>query len=485
MMQINKKIAYNPYLPGYEYIPDGEPYVFGDRVYIFGSHDESKSTDFCVGDYVCWSAPIDNPGNWRYEGVIYKKTQDPMNTDGTHAMFAPDVAVGPDGRFYLYYGLDFTGKISVAVCDTPAGKYEFYGMVHFENEDGSERPLTEHIPYDPAVLVDDDGKVYLYYGFCPHFPIPWVDKSQIKGGMVAELKQDMITIKSLPKSVLPCFKDSSGTDFENHAFFEASSIRKINGIYYLVYSSEQIHELCYATSQYPDKDFVYGGVIISNGDIGYKGRKAEDSLCYTGNNHGGLVEIKGQWYIFYHRHTQATQFSRQGCAEPIRFSEDGSIAQVEMTSCGLNGEPLPADGTYSAYIACNLIGPKGTCNLVRKEGLKKTEPYIYEEAYGSKEEERNQYIANIANGTKIGFKYFKFERKISSIVLSLRGESQGIVKIKLDSIDGVVIGERTLSLNTDKWTDVRVDINHVEGTHGIFIEYCGAGIIEVSSFVFE
>jgi beta-xylosidase len=156
-------------------------------------------------------------------------------------MFAPDIAIGPDGRYYLYYGLDFTGRISVAVCVTPAGKYEFYGTVHYDKEEGSGQALTEHIPYDPAVLVDDDGKVYLYYGFCPHFQIPWVDSSQIKGGMVAELKQDMITIKEPPKVVLPCFANSPGTGFEGHAFFEASSIRKIGGMYYLVYSNQQVH----------------------------------------------------------------------------------------------------------------------------------------------------------------------------------------------------------------------------------------------------
>lgn len=483
-MDINKKLAFNPYLPGYEYIPDGEPYVFGDRVYIYGSHDESQSTNFCTGDYVCWSAPVDDLGDWRYEGVIYKKTQDPMNLDGTHAMFAPDVAVGLDGRYYLYYGLDFVGRISVAVCDTPAGKYEFYGMVHFKNEDGSERVLADNIPYDPAVLVDN-GKVYLYYGFCPHFPIPWVDKSQIKGGMVVELKQDMITIKEPPKVVLPSSANSHGTGFEDHAFFEASSIRKINGMYYLVYSSQQIHELCYATSKYPDKDFKYGGVIISNGDISYQGRRLEESLGYTGNNHGGLVEINGQWYIFYHRHTQATQFSRQGCAEPVFISADGSISQVEMTSCGLNGGPLPARGTFSSHIACNLIGPNGCCNLVRIEGLKVTEPYIYEEELGTKEEERNQYIANITSGTKIGFKYFLFDNEMKKIILCLRGNAEGRIRIYIDAFDGMLIGEGKVSINTEQWSEIVVPTGKVDGTHGIYIDYFGDGCIEFSSFSCE
>ena len=41
----------------------------------------------------------------------------------------------------------------------------------------------------------------------------------------------------------------------------------------------------YATSDYPDRDFSFGGVIISNGDIGLNGRKKEDRLNNTGNNH--------------------------------------------------------------------------------------------------------------------------------------------------------------------------------------------------------
>ena len=45
-----KQQVFNPYLPSWEYIPDGEPYVFGDRVYVYGSHDSFWSTDFlCEG----------------------------------------------------------------------------------------------------------------------------------------------------------------------------------------------------------------------------------------------------------------------------------------------------------------------------------------------------------------------------------------------------------------------------------------------------
>ena len=91
MEKNTKKQAFNPYLPSWEYIPDGEPYVFGDRVYVYGSHDFYNGYVFCMGDYVCWSAPVNDPGNWRYEGVIYPRNEDPLNKEGKMCLYAPDV----------------------------------------------------------------------------------------------------------------------------------------------------------------------------------------------------------------------------------------------------------------------------------------------------------------------------------------------------------------------------------------------------------
>lgn len=86
----------NPCLPENEYIPDVEPYIFGNRVYLYGSHDRFGAPMFCMNDYVCWSAPLDDLGNWKYEGVIYRKNQDPKNRLGLRLLFAPDVVRGTD-----------------------------------------------------------------------------------------------------------------------------------------------------------------------------------------------------------------------------------------------------------------------------------------------------------------------------------------------------------------------------------------------------
>ena len=321
-----KKQAFNPYLPSYEYVPDGEPRVFGDRLYVYGSHDRFGGKDFCMNDYVCWSAPLDDLGNWRYEGVIYRAAQDPRNTDGKMHMNAPDCVRGRDGRFYLYYQLHVLTCTCVAVADSPVGPFAYYGCVQYPDGTPYGEKKGDAFAFDPGVLVDDDGKVYCYVGFAPQGFFKTLMKlrgNRVEEAVCLELEPDMKTIRGAGKPVVPGPAAAKGTDFEGHGFFEASSIRKIGGNYYFVYSSILSHELCYAISDRPDGGFRYGGTLVSIADIGYKGNTIPHN--YTGNTHGGMVEVNGQWYIFYHRQTNKQKCARQGCAEKITILPDGSI----------------------------------------------------------------------------------------------------------------------------------------------------------------
>ena len=106
------------------------------------------------------------------------------------------------------------------------------------------------------------------------------------------------------------------------------------------------HELCYATSDSPVKGFQYGGILVSNGDVGLEGvPDVKHARCNTGNTHGSIIELNGKYFVFYHRHSNRKQSSRQACAERIRF-ENGKFYQAEMTSCGLNDGPLKGKGNY-------------------------------------------------------------------------------------------------------------------------------------------
>ena len=158
-----KTQAFNPFLPSYEYIPDAEPYVFGNRVYIYGSHDRFDGEDFCMNDYVCWSAPVDDLGAWKKEGVIYRSVQDPMNEDGSQHLFAPDVQMGEDGRYYLFYCLHRSPTVSVAVCDEPAGEYQFYGHIHYADGTLYGQKTGDVFSFDPGVILSER---------CPHEKVP-------------------------------------------------------------------------------------------------------------------------------------------------------------------------------------------------------------------------------------------------------------------------------------------------------------------------
>jgi len=466
MSVMGKKQAVNPYLPSWEYIPDGEPYVFDERVYVYGSHDFYNGYVFCMGDYVCWSAPVDDLGDWRYEGVIYSKTADPLNKEGKMCLYAPDVTIGPDGRYYLYYVLDKVPIVSVAVSDTPAGQYEFYGYVHYEDGTLLGKKEGDQPQFDPGVLTEGD-KVYLYTGFCGQG-----DKSRI-GAMVTVLAADMLTILESPVCIVPGCEYSKGTSFENHAFFEAPSIRKIGDTYYFVYSSEVMHELCYAMSKEPTGGFTYGGVLVSNCDLHIDTYKPSDMpVAYGANNHGGMVQIKDEWYIFYHRHTNGTWYSRQGCAEKLTILEDGSIPQVEITSCGLNGEPLKGEGEYPAYIACHLFTSKPSIYVGGDDF-----PKIMQD--GRDGDEEIGYIANIKDTATAGFKYFKC-KDIKRISITTRGYANGVFEVRT-SWDGPVLAKLPIHY-TNVWEEYTAPISIADGIHSIYLTYKGEGNASLKSF---
>ena len=312
---------FNPILPLDTYIPDGEPHVFGDRIYLFGSHDKEGGDKYCQeGNYMGWSAPIDHPTEWTSHGIIYEPSQDPEYMAGDNEeMYAPDVMQGVDGRYYLYYCFGGTAghsRIGVAVCDSPAGKYEYYGNV--QNPDGS--VCSDYLMGDPGV-INDDGVPRLVCGWslsmvaaaahgrgqgttnarqevhwkdqhdtpAPQSPQPGDPDMNLKmapiyqmlfhrsldqvkdleyplmGANAYTLEDDMITVKEGPFRILPGqFDTPKDSEFFGHAFYEAASIRKINGNYYFIYSSENSNELCYATSQNYNGPYLKWSTVYSS-----------------------------------------------------------------------------------------------------------------------------------------------------------------------------------------------------------------------------
>ena len=344
--------------------------------------------------------------------------------------------------------------------------------------------MNEYLPFDPAVLVDDDGKVWLYYGFCPESdmdkPDMGVEENQemgiSPGAMVAELEPDMLTLKEVPTMMIPGQQLEKGTEFEGHGFFEASSMRKVGKKYYFVYSSHLSHELCYAVSDYPNRDFSYGGILISNGDVGYLGNQSPKNMM--GNNHGGIICVNEQWYIFYHRQTHGTECSRQGCAEKITIEEDGKIQQVEMTSCGLNNGPLDGRGIYPAAIACNILCKENVQKISYGENLRDKFPYIYE---SQEENQKISYIANIKGDAAIGYKYFEFQN-LTHISLNLRGKGKVQVIVSLDEAGTNIIGEKEVCLQDSGWERITMDVKSAVGVYPLYFVFETENSVDLMNF---
>lgn len=464
------KQAFNPFLPSYEYIPDGEPHVFGDRVYLYGSHDKFNGRYFCMNDYVCYSAPVNHLSEWRYEGVIWRAKDDPIKPPKIlKQMYAPDVVQGNDGKFYLYYFFGNSGTIGVARCNTPNGKFKYLGRVRYPDGKilgrNGEKDMHQ---FDPAVFRDDDGKIYLYTGFGAKSPNIFSAFRPVNynGAMGAELESDMLTLKLPLARIAKTIHCSKGTGYEGHEFFEAASMRKFNGKYYFIYSSIKGHELCYAMGDNPLGTFKYCGTLLSIGDLGL----SESPLNYLGNTHGSIEFINGKYYVFYHRQTNNHCHSRQACAEEITMNADGTFNQAEITSCGLNGKPLVAKGEYEARIACNLFSAKGVKFYTAKSPAGR-HPY-FTQSGKDRESEGDQFIKNFCNGATAGFKYFEMEgnKKISVV---LRGKAWGVVSVK-DGLQGQCVAE--IPINSDGGTNkFSSEMRIKDGKTALYFTFIGKG----------
>ena len=474
------KQAVNPYLPSYEYVPDGEPHVFNGRVYVYGSHDRFGGNDFCLNDYVCWSATrMALPtGGTRAPVTAACRIPCVLKAVLPCACLPPMCSAAEMAAIICSMHWRFCGRISVAVSESPVGPFQFYDHVHYPDGTLLGAKEGDAFQYDPGIFVDDNGRVYLVSGFCP---IPGINPKfaamnlVTKGCQLIELADNMCTVREAPQIVLPQQADAEGTEFAEHPFFEAPSLRKANGRYYLIYSSTQNHELCYAVADKPQGIYHYGGTIVSNGDIGLDGRTVPCN--YTGTNHGSIVEINGQWYVFYHRQTNRTPYSRQGCAEKITLLPDGSIPQVRVTSCGLNDGPLKSGYSYPAGIACCLQTANGAGPYRAKTTIGEEHPYITQDGPDG-DIFAQQYVANLRDGSNAGYRSFLLHPG-TNLTVTYRCTGDGTLEIAAKESGALALVFPVTASNT--WQTAMGTLQ-LDGEQELWFTYRGTGALDLRGF---
>ena len=475
-----KKQLVNPYLPANICIPDGEPKVYGDRVYLYGSHDIPGTKFPCQGDYQCWSAPVDDLSAWRNEGIIYRRQQDPyIKRMMTHKLclpfykylFAPDV-VEVKGRWYLYYGVGMSGAgIGVAVADQPTGPFNYLGRVHYpgpadltdvDGDDefllGKGQPMftmplgipryhLAYYPYDPAVLYDN-GRLFLYFGY-QHCYVTELSLNDMR---------TMVKAPEIQNYISPDFAmNGGGWRMENGA-----SIRKYDDRYYLSYyaTKKRASALCYATAVSPFGPFSYQGVLVSLGDSAF-----HQPTAYLGTTHGGMFYANGHYYQNFHRQTGSRYSDRQAWLVELKMNPNGAFSPAKFTSQVQRQGGLAWDHQYQAASACVFLDRNGKCQ-------KKTTPYLMIKG-------RQQCVTNLRDGSIVGFKYLDFRQApcCLNLTLNFTGKCQGIVELLLDRhIAGKVIINKESSSGKIKITP---------GIHSVCFRFKGLKKSQFLSFKFS
>lgn len=507
----------NPFLPLWEHIPDGEPYVFEDpdnpgeyRVYLYGSHD-TRITDYCGRELVVWSASVDDLNQWRYDGEILRVSHNadgqPVSADGlSDVLFAPDVTLKTEAdgtkMYYLYPNDQVGGRQSLIAKSTrPDGPFEVCNWDDF-NPDKTVGVLG----FDPAVFVDDDGRVYGYWGF--------------ERSYAAELDPvTMCTVKEGTQIVMDMIP--GGQDDDIFRFFEASSIRKIGDKYIFIYSRwtnegefglpSTNYTLAYAYSDAPLGPWTYGGTIIDA-----RGRETDEngnviaSATVSGNTHGGICQIGGQWYVFYHRQTGLDEFARQAMVAPITVDIQGDkvyISEGEYDSQGFSTEGLNPFEVHSAGIACWYTGPKTAEHVWPKKifyGSYVASGYGTDDKFDAPYALRNNTnpVVNNTDGSIVGYKYFNFtsasEREPLRLVLNLIPEGvEGTITVMADrpweSQGGLLLGQAELKADMPQVpTDISIGLSAAEGMtgrHAIFLKFESAqkekSICVLNSLIFK
>lgn len=320
---------------------------------------------------------------------------------------------------------------------------------------------------------------------------------------MATIREETLVSNPLGHSTCPWDPVDDGHIDLIDAFFEASSPRKVMGKYVYVYSKryeKPVPELgvfganngflSYRFSDSPFGPFREGGDISFNGGEILHDAEGLGTMTYQwGNNHGSIMEVNGQWYVFYHRQTGVNEYSRQAMLEPIdvAIGRDGNLyigkirylsgepvssTVVEMTSQGAHINGLDARKWISAGYACHIYGSR-------------TRAYIrpgYEETC-----DISTPVVNMSSGTTVGFRYLQFGQNTPKTVTAVLGDHKALkVNVRLDSYKGKIVASFDAAADA---TEVTSPVTAgIVGRHAVYFEFiCDeeGAVAEFDRFTFD
>jgi hypothetical protein len=426
--------AQNPIIRD-QFTADPTARVFGDKVYLFPSHDiptpEGKGLRkdwFCMEDYHVFSS--ENLTDWKDHGMIVSQTTVPWANPKAYSMWAPD-CIERNGKYYFYFpaapdstmGRGFA--IGVAIADKPEGPYV-----------PQPKPIAKVRGIDPNVFIDKDGQAYLYWSGGNIYG------AKLKENMV-EIDSDPVVLKELPTKGLK----------EGPFLFER------NGIYYLTFPhvDTKIERLEYSMGKGPLGPFRMTGVIMD---------EAANS-CWT--NHHSFINFRNQWYLFYHNNDLSPRFDKNRSAriDSMFFNADGTIQKVKPTLRGVGLTEASKPIQIDRYTSISDNGASVTfIDTTNTFGGWKT----------------------VFTGKDAWIKYNAVDfgkKKFKTVVVKALSQTGGNLQLRLDNAMGPIVAKIKVPKG-ETWQTLKIPASRLKpGVHSLVLSSADNNQVEVDWVSFE
>lgn len=451
-----------------------DPYamVYGDRVYFYMTAD--------AFEYDAEGNIVENTYS-KIHSINVISTADMVNfTDHgsiqaasstgaatwAHNSWAPAAAwkeIDGKPKFFLYFA-DAGGGIGVLTADSPTGPFTDplgKGLITRQTPNCSDVLWL----FDPAVLVDDDGKAYLYFGG----GVPEGRVSDPGTARVVQLGEDMISIVGEPVRI------------DVPYLFEDSGIHKAGDKYYYTYCSNwQVDDEGTATYGFHNAEIVSMESDSPMGPFTIKETILENPGRYFGlygNNHHCVFSFKGNWYITYHTRLLEKNMGvehgyRSTHVDSFTMQEDGTIGKIHQTRKGR--EQLVYVNPYEANRAVNMAV---------MGGIECVPADADSEKYGA----GNMALGGIDTGDFVLVKGVDFGVETPSkwnAGLKNPEGGTGVIQIRIDGPTGEVLGYLPINEAAAEFTEYTTElIQQVTGVHDLCLIFYGEGY-EIESWQF-
>ena len=403
-------VAQNPIIRD-QFSADPTARVFNGKVYLYPSHDIPTPPGKKLREnWFCMEDyhvfSSENMTDWTDHGVIVTQTKVPWLTRINYDMWAPDCVFKND-KYYFYFPVG--GRIGVATADKPEGPYSVL-----------DKPVEGIRGIDPCILIDKDGQAYIFTA------MGRISVIKLKDNMI-ETDGQPLTIANLPAKGL----------IEGPFAFE------LNGRYYLTYPhvENKTERLEYAMSDSPMGPYKQVGVIMDESPSG----------CWT--NHQSIVRYKGQWYLFYHDKDYSPNFdkNRSVKVDSLFFNSDGTIRKVIPTlrGVGITNALKKIDIDRYSQISNKGVSVAFLDTLNRFNGWKTIL------------DKQNAWIQY--NTVDFG------NKKLKSVWVEALSQTGGILQIRIDKPDGILLAEVKIPKGTG-WNTVDTRLSkYQKGIHNLVV----------------